>query len=152
MRTDFRRSVSGSPDGFSDAGIGTASADITLHSCVDVGIGRMRIGFKQCHGRHDLTTLAVPTLGYLFGNPRFLHWMRIIDGNSFNRYDRLPVYGRHRKGTGSDGSFVEMHRAGTTLGNPTAVFCSGQSNDIPDNPKQRHLGIGVNRVFFSVDG
>src|SRR5262245_53569603 len=55
--------------------IGAAPADVG-ETCVDIGIGRVRIGFEERHRRHDLAGLAVAALRDLFGQPRLLHGMR----------------------------------------------------------------------------
>src|ERR1700692_1723562 len=55
-----------------DTGIRRATANIAAHGTVDVGIGRRRVLLEQGRGRHDLTALAIPALGYLKFYPRGL--------------------------------------------------------------------------------
>ena len=52
-------------NGFTNACVSTAAAEIGMHQ-VDVFIARIGIAFQQVDGGHDLTSLTVPTLRYVF--------------------------------------------------------------------------------------
>lgn len=56
------QSLGGFVDGGADANISRATAEVPSHGFVDVGIRRIVILFKQCHGAHDLARLAITTL------------------------------------------------------------------------------------------
>src|SRR6476660_4561168 len=56
------RSLYGLLDGFANAHIGPAAADVAGHGTVDFGIRRMWVAREQRRGRHDLARLAVPAL------------------------------------------------------------------------------------------
>src|ERR1700747_1986903 len=45
-----------------DTYVGRAAAYVAAHGSIDVGIARVRIGFQQRSGRHDLPGLAVAAL------------------------------------------------------------------------------------------
>src|SRR4029453_16178438 len=61
-------------DGFANAQIGSAAADVAGHGVVDFGIRRMWVAGEQGRGRHDLTRLAVAALNYLAVDPGVLNF------------------------------------------------------------------------------
>src|SRR5207248_9725331 len=58
-----------------DAFIGAATANIPRHEVGDLLVCRMRSLLKQSCRCHDLATLAITALRYIFRNPRFLQRM-----------------------------------------------------------------------------
>src|SRR5215469_2366763 len=54
-RLDF----GGAVNGFADALVSAAAADVAAHAVVDVGIGGIRFLSEQGSGRHDLAALAI---------------------------------------------------------------------------------------------
>src|SRR6478735_3696540 len=60
-------------DGLPDTHVGTAATDVAGHLCVDICIGWMRMLGEKRRCGHDLSRLAVTTLGHLVGDPRFLY-------------------------------------------------------------------------------
>jgi len=69
-------------NGSADTVVGTAATDIG-HGFVDVGIGWFANLNQQGCSRHDLTTLAIATLGDCFVNPCLLQWMEAVFGEVF---------------------------------------------------------------------
>ena len=67
-------------DGFADARVGAAAADISLHGHIDIFVGGMGIFFEQGGGGEDLSALAVAALRHLFSNPCLLHRMGVVGG------------------------------------------------------------------------
>src|SRR5258708_26175343 len=59
--------------------VGTATADVSGHHVVDIGIAWLRIRFQKCARGRDLPRLAVAALGYFSSEPRFLklHTFRV---------------------------------------------------------------------------
>jgi hypothetical protein len=45
-----------------------------------------------------------------------------------------------------------MHCTGAALGNAAAEFRAGHAKYVTENPEQRHVGRGVERFWFAVDG
>src|SRR6266404_3617490 len=52
-----------------DARVGAASTDVAAHCGVDVITRGLRVGLEQRYRRHDLTRLAVATLGHIVLDP-----------------------------------------------------------------------------------
>jgi hypothetical protein len=62
-------------NGFTDALIGAAAADVLRHNGVDIGIARMGLVQQQRSGGHNHTGLTISTLRYVLFDPRALTWM-----------------------------------------------------------------------------
>ena len=60
-------------NGFADALVRTAAADVAAHGVVDIGVGGLGFFGKQGYGGHDLPGLAVAALRNLLGDPRLLY-------------------------------------------------------------------------------
>src|SRR5262245_18406299 len=67
----FRRAV----NGYADALIGPAAADISAHEVVDVGIGGIWLLGKKGGRGHDLPALTIATLWNVKFNPSLLDRM-----------------------------------------------------------------------------
>src|SRR6202140_5752324 len=52
----------GAMDGFANALVGTAAADVAAHEIVDIGIGGIGFFVERRHGGHDLSRLAITAL------------------------------------------------------------------------------------------
>src|SRR4051812_25788848 len=59
-------------DGFADAGVGGAAAEIAGHGGVDLGVGEVGMRGEQGSSAEDLSALAVATLGYVEVDPGLL--------------------------------------------------------------------------------
>lgn len=71
------------------AGVGTAPAEIAVHSRFDLRIGGLgRIG-KEGRGRHNLARLAITTLRHIVLEPCLLYRMVAFFGKAFDGGDGL---------------------------------------------------------------
>jgi hypothetical protein len=62
-------------NGFADAEVGAAPAEISAHRVIDIRIAGFRVRREQCSSGHDLPRLAVAALRNLLGNRTALpHW------------------------------------------------------------------------------
>jgi hypothetical protein len=64
--------------------VGAASANVAVHGCFNLRIRRGWILVQESCCGHDLTCLAIPTLGHIVFNPGLLHWMVSIFGQPFD--------------------------------------------------------------------
>lgn len=62
------------------AQIGSATANIATHGALNIGIGRLLFLLEQRGGAHELTRLAVATLGHIVVYPRLLQGMQLAIG------------------------------------------------------------------------
>ena len=74
-----------------NAEVGGASADIAGHRIINVCICWVSVLRKERRGRHDLPRLTVAALRDLFGDPCFLHRMKTICAEAFDRDNVFPV-------------------------------------------------------------
>src|SRR6202166_5323311 len=122
---------------------GTAAANIG-DGVVDILVGRLRIILEKRRHRHDHSALAISTLGNVVGDPGLLHLVQgavggqTLDGGDFfaNGFADQHAAGAHRDPVNVDG-------AGSALCNAAAVFGSGQSDVLPDRPKQRCIVFDI---------
>ena len=78
-------------DSVPDALIGSASAEIAVHSRNDFIITGIRVSGQQCSGGHDLTRLTKSTLGHIFFEPGPDERVAAVSGNPFNGRDAPAV-------------------------------------------------------------
>src|ERR1044072_6665591 len=78
--------LGGGMDGFANAWICAAAAQVAAHGSVDVRIGGVRLLLEQRRGRHELSSLAVTALGHVVLDPRSLQRMQlaVLAGESFD--------------------------------------------------------------------
>ena len=137
-------------NGFADAQIGAAAADVAVHRRVDLGVGRRRVAGEERRGGHQLTGLAVAALRHVELQPRLLQRMRAIGGEPFDgrhlpRADRRDGVWQAR-GRGA----VQLHRAGAALADAAAELRPLQLEDVAQHPQQRHFGRDIHRMRPSV--
>src|ERR1700726_4714690 len=102
--------VRGLLDGFANPDIGAATADVSSHRGVDVGIIRGRRGREECRSRHDLARLAVSALDHFEVEPGFLYFRAgRRSAHAFDRGDGAIAHGTNRQNTGAYRLAVEMH-------------------------------------------
>src|SRR2546423_13407963 len=65
-------------NGFADALVGSAAADIAAHEIVEIGVAGVGFLGKQGYRGHDLPGLAVAALGNVFFDPGLLHRMAAV--------------------------------------------------------------------------
>ena len=138
--------------GGANAVVSAATANVAGHGSVDIGVGGIRISRQQGRGGHDLTGLAVTTLGYVQFHPSFLHGGQFtVFRQPFNRGDVFTGYSGNWRGAGTDRRAVKVDRASTTLGDATTVLGADQANRVSEYPQQRCGRIHIlNRVRLIV--
>src|SRR5262245_26184294 len=129
--------------GRSDALVRPAPTDVG-DRLVDVLVGRLWILLEQRGRGHDLTRLAVATLGHVERGPGFLNRMRGRRGQAFDGDD--PV--RRRQAADGNGArtryiTVDVHGTGAALCNTAAVFRTGQRELLANDPQERGIGLHV---------
>src|SRR5216683_5972668 len=107
-----------------DARIGAASTDVAAHCGVDVITRGLRVGLEQRYRRHDLTRLAVATLGDIVLDPGRLDRFRHGSGDCFDRRDLAVPDVCEKCLTRADRLAIHVHGARTTECLPTAEFRS----------------------------
>src|SRR5690606_18029604 len=108
--------LSGTMHGRTDALVGTAATDVADHRRIDFSVGRLRRHLEQGQRRHDLSGLAVTALHDIVFDPGALQRMRAVAAETLDRADLLADQGRCRDHAGTHRRAIDMHRAGTTLG------------------------------------
>src|SRR5262245_3665114 len=133
-------------DGFADAQIGSAAADVAGHTRVDIAVRGVRQRVDKGDGGHDLTRLAEATLHDLQIEPCVLHrlpgWRR---ANPFDGGDVLSCNVCSSCQTRAAGLSIDVDGACAALTDTAAEFRAGHSKDIADNPKKGHLFRHVDR-------
>src|SRR5258708_25152965 len=74
----------GAVDGFADALVGAAAADVAAHGIVDVGVGGVGLLRKQRNCGHDLAGLTVTALRNVFFHPGLLDGMAAVGRESLH--------------------------------------------------------------------
>src|SRR3989442_6172831 len=111
-----------------------AAADVG-DSCVDVGIGWLRLVLQERRHRHDHPGLAVAALGHVVVDPRFLHLVQHAAVRQALYRGDAPAFGRgDREHAGADRLAVEVHRAGAAHRDAAAVLGAGEADLLPDSP------------------
>src|SRR5712672_3923172 len=135
--------VRGGVDCLADLLEGSASADIG-DGVVDILVGRLRLFLEQGRDRHDHAALAIATLRNVVRDPGLLHLVqRAIAGEAFDGGDLFAGGFADRDAAGAHRNAVDMDRAGPALCNAATVFGPGQSDILPNRPKQRGVVFDV---------
>src|SRR5580693_10591089 len=100
-------------NGFANALVGTAAADVAAHGVVNVGVGGLGFFGEQGYGGHDLPGLAVAALGNVFFHPGLLDGMAAIGGEAFDGGDFFARDAGDRGDAGTRGFAVDVHGAGS---------------------------------------
>src|SRR5262249_13199040 len=121
MSASFVLGLRGLLDGFANAHIGSAAADVAGHRVIDIGVGRMRIACEQGGGRHDLARLAVPALNDFALEPSLLNLAASrCPANCLDRRDLRGADSVDGSDTGTCRNAIDMHGAGAAERHPTA--------------------------------
>src|ERR1700750_668738 len=133
--------ASGTLDSFADADIGAAAAYVARHRRIDVGVVGMWSLGKQRSRRHDLPRLAVAALNHSEIEPGLLHLgARRGGADALDRGDGAVANRFNRQKTRAHRSAVDMHGAGATLGDATAIFSARHTKHIA-----QHQAAGFRR-------
>src|SRR5690349_20621278 len=99
LYTSFFLQTGCAVNGFANALIGAAAADIATHGVIDILIGGIGIFAQQYRSSHDLPALAITALRHIFLGPCLLQGMTAIGGKSFNGNYGLTLCPRNRRNT-----------------------------------------------------
>src|ERR1700722_8913776 len=135
---------SGVVDGFADALVRAAAADVSAHGIVNIRIGWVGFLRQQRRRGHDLPGLAVSALRHVFFDPGLLHRMRRIHRKPFNRGDFLSGTARDRRDARARCLSVDVHRARAAKRHPAPELRARHVQRVPQHPEQRHLRIDIN--------
>jgi hypothetical protein len=112
----------------------------------------VRSGVEQRGRRHDLSRLAIAALNDFQINPRLLHFRAV--GCGADRLDRRDLSLTDRtdwRDAGADRLSVKVNRAGTAQRHAATELGPGHSEDIAQDPQQRHVGRDVDLAAFAID-
>src|ERR1700676_1632005 len=137
-------------DGFADALVGSAAADIAAHEVVDVGVGRFGLLREQRDGGHDLSGLAVTALRDVFLDPGLLHGMAPVGRQAFDGRHLFPGDARYRGDTRAGGFSVEVHGPRSAQRHAAAELRAGHVQGIAKHPQQRHFRANVDGLWLAV--
>jgi hypothetical protein len=146
----FDGRTGGAVDGFADALIGAAAADIAAHEVVDIGVGGFWFLGEQRDCGHDLAGLAIAALRDVFCDPGLLDGVGAVGGEAFDGGDFFAADGGDLSDTGAGGFAVDVHGAGAAKGHAAAEFCAGHVEGVAEHPEKGHVGADVDGLGFSV--
>ena len=142
-------------DGFADAGVRAAAADVGDGGIELLVGGRGIRGEKSADG-HDHAGLAVAALRDLMIDPGLLHWSGRGAAEAFDGGDFGVGGGRDRDAAAAHRFSVEVDGAGTASADAAAVFGAGEAEFVAQDPKERCIGFDVDvvsdAVNFEMDG
>jgi hypothetical protein len=108
-----------------DSGVGATAAEVAVHRFVDIGVCWGDVLREEGGGLHDLARLTVATLCDLMVDPSLLdHRNGIWRADPFDGGDGAP-YIAERDLTGPNGLPIDVHSAGATGRDATAIFRAG---------------------------
>jgi hypothetical protein len=139
-------------NGFADALVRAAAADVAAHGVVDIGVGGLGFFGKQGYGGHDLPGLAVAALGNVFFHPGLLDGMAAIGGETFDGGDFFARDAGDRGDAGTRGFAVDVHGAGSAERHAAAEFGAGHVERVAKHPEQGHVRADVDGLRFAVQG
>src|SRR5258708_3941953 len=131
--------------------VGSAAAHVARHRMVDVGIRWTADLREQRSRRHDLSRLAIAALWDVETNPRGLHRIGHLALKPFDRDDLRAFDGGDRRHARAARHAIDVHRAGTALGDAASVLGPCEMQLVPKHPKQRRVGFDIHLDVLSVD-
>lgn len=138
-------------DGFADALVRAAAANVAAHEIVDIGVARIRFFRQQRDGRHNLPRLTVTALWDIFGNPGLLDGMQAFGRNSFDGRDFFPGDAADLRDAGTRRFTIDVNGTRAAQRHTATKFCAGHTESVAEDPKERHFGTDVDRLGFSVE-
>ena len=110
----------------------------------------MGVLMKQGGGGHDLSSLAVTTLGYVVLDPNLLKWVTAVFGEALNSGDALLADLRNWELTALLFSAIYQDRACSACADAAAIFRSRQFELIAQNPEEGHVWSYIDCVLCTV--
>src|SRR5579863_7709995 len=138
-------------NGFADALVRAAAADVAAHEIVNVGIGGVGLLGEQRGGGHDLAALTIAALRNVNFDPGLLDGMIAFFGKAFDGGDFFAGDGRDRRDAGAGRFTVDVDSTSAAKGHAAAKLCAGHVEGVAKYPEQWHLGINIHRLGFSVE-
>lgn len=138
-------------DGRANSLIGTATAEITGHRGVDVGVGRLRRMREQRDRSHDLARLTITALRNIELDPRPLHRVAAIRREPFDRRDRLCFDGTYRCNAGANRLALEVHGTRAAERHATAVLGPREPDGVAEDPQKGRTRIDVHLDHPPID-
>lgn len=139
-------------NGGADTYVSTTAADIARHGAVDVGVTGFLVGFEQGGSAHDLTALAVTTLGHVMLDPGGLHgFADLVLTYGFDGGDFLANSGRDGRHARAYGLAVQMDGAGTAQSRTAAKLGAGQAQRIAQGPQHRRVGCDIDAGILAIN-
>src|SRR5271167_827495 len=133
-------------NGAAHALVSSAAADMVTESGIDIRIAHVRFSLDQCRYFHDRACLAVATLCNVLFQPCELAWMVTLRRKTLDGDVALALSGRERNLAGAHSLAVFVHRARAAHSHPAAVFRSRETQQVSQDPQQRHLRIGIDAM------
>jgi hypothetical protein len=123
-------------DGFADALVSAAAADVAAHGRVDVCVSGIGFLGEERDGGHDLAGLAVAALRDVLGDPSLLDGVAAVGGETLDGGDIFASHTRDRGDAGARGFAVDVHGAGSAEGHAAAEFRAGHIESVAKDPAE----------------
>jgi hypothetical protein len=134
-----------------DSLIGSAAADVSLHSLQNLWFAGMRVPVQQCNRTHNHAWRAVSALKCFFIQKSLLDGMEPASAlEAFDCCDVFPGCRAYRSAARSDWLAVEKYGACPALSFATTVLRAGEVETVTQNRQQRLLSGNIKLVTGSV--
>jgi hypothetical protein len=143
-------SSGGEPNGFVDALIAAAAADVAGHFFDDLFAARRSVLTEQGRCLHDLTGLTETALRHAQFAPRLLHWMIAVRAQAFDGRDGFSFRLRDGRLARPDRDTVDVDRAGAADAGTAAELRSSEIELVSQEPEKRHIGIAAKLAAFAI--
>ena len=130
----------GVENGFGDAGIGAAAAEVAAHAFADaIGIVAGLAFVDEADRAHDLARRAEAALEAVMGDEGGLHRMeQVALGETFDGDDLSAVEAGGERQARIDAPAVDQHRAGAALAAVAALLGAGEIEPLAQQVEQRY--------------
>jgi hypothetical protein len=138
-------------DSTANSEVGGATAEISGHGFVDIGVGGARVLSEQRGGGYNLSGLAVAALWDLFSDPGFLDQMQTVCGKTFDSDNSLACCACEGGLAGAGCGAVDVDGASSAKPDAATIFCARHVEQVAQRPKQGHLRIGIHGFLPAVN-
>lgn len=122
--------------------MGSAAAQVVIHSLQNIGVGRMRFLAEQCVRVQDHPRRAVSALQGIGFHKCFLQGMEFpLLREAFDRHDGLPLDVGSGRCAGSDGLIVNKNGARPAEALSATIFGASEAAIGPQDPQQHAVSI-----------